>query len=101
MANMKKIEALRNETFFVARFVPCHHDYGSINDYSITGNRFEVAIKDHSRNGVDYILKADIEKVPKKYNNLSLNTMKLYYKQTKKMKEVRNFNRPKSVFGPF
>jgi hypothetical protein len=73
-------EALRSETFFVARFVPCHHDYGSINDYSITGNRFEVAIKDHDRNGVDYLLKADVEKIPKKYKNLSLNTMKLYYK---------------------
>lgn len=76
--NMKSLIArtIPKETFFCSFFMPCHH---------AATDGFRVAVKTQEIAGIDYFVKNEIPKIPKMYKHLSINTRRIYYKQTKKI----------------
>lgn len=87
------MEAIQKETFFASAFLPCHHDLAK------AGTRIE-AIVAHPNipNKFDYLV---LPEIPKQPNNkhLSINTMRVSFKQIKKVKMIRTFSHNSSVFS--
>jgi len=74
------MEQIARETFFAACFLPCHYDMAS------QGLSLEVIVQHPSiQDKIDYLVK---NAIPQTLGNkhLSVNRMKISYKQLKKVK---------------
>ena len=94
--DMMKLEAISKETFLACAYLPCHYDPN--NTQTVSGLKIEVMICHPKMMNVDLI---GIISIPKQPNNkhLSIHTMKIKYKQLKKVKQIRVFVFKKSVYA--
>merc|ERR1719329_1345080 len=97
----KMLQAMKEETYLCSKFMCCHYDFTNGTQYqSISGKKIEAVIKHNDVQGVDYFTVHQIPKT-KLNKHLSINLRQVYYKKIKKVKQIRNFFRPKSVFAEF
>ena len=85
-----KLDAMANDTFFAVTYLDSH--YGPKN------KKHEIIVQ---HPGLDFVDFRHIYHVPKTPHNkhLSINTMPTSYKQIKKVKHIRVFNKSDSVFA--
>jgi hypothetical protein len=79
-----------------AAFIPCHHDHTK--KQRVSGHKVEVVVRHPVLSHVDVLCLSEIPKI-KARKHLSLHTMKTSYKPIKKVKQIRQFVRAKSVFA--
>ena len=74
-----RVEAMAKETFLACCFLPCHHDYSKV------GKKVEVMIQHPDfPDKVDFMVENEI-KPTSENKHLSINTMRISYKQIKKV----------------
>ena len=96
-AELKMIEKIGEETFVAATFLPC--DHSAMRSISISGNQVEMIIKHPDQIGVNYLCIPEIERTPLNQHVSTGKSAGIYFKQIKKMKQIRKFHRPSSVFA--
>ena len=92
-------ERIGQETFMAATYLPCDHQFKA--DGQLAERKLEVVVKHPKYEGVNYLYVADISKNTEIKNRFANGQRQVYYKQIKKVKEVRHFSRPNSVFREF
>ena len=94
--DIQRLEAIASETFLASIFLPCHHDLEK--KVTASGLRAEVVVAHPNWAHVDLLC---IPEIPKLANNkhLSLQNMKIAYKDIKKVKQIRQFSFPDSIFA--
>ena len=97
-AELKLQEKIGEETFVVATFLPCQQH--AMRTASVSGNQVEAVIKHPGQIGVNYLGIPDIRRTPMN-KHLSASKGSVHYKQIKKIKQIRKFWRPNSVFAGF
>lgn len=95
IVDLKRAQAIARETFLAGYYLPCHHDLRKSS--LVSGNKAEILIGHPDISHVDFLCIADIPKLPTN-KHLSINTMKVSYKQVKKVMTIRQFAKPASVF---
>lgn len=94
--DIKRIQEIVKDTYFVSCFLPCHHDL--VQNPTVTGRKAEVLVAHPYLQYVEYITLDDIPKTPLN-KHLNIRTMKIAFKRVMKMKQIRNFSKPNSVFA--
>ena len=91
MRQINTLEGISKDTFFAAAYLPCHYDSAKKPEVVVT----HPAIHDRM-----FYQSFRIPKTPGN-KHLSINSMRVSYKQIKKVKQIRHFDRPTSVFHEF
>ena len=93
--DIRRIVEQGQDTFCASVFLPCHHALNKSENAS--GHSVEIVVAHPQMDNIDFLVIADIPKLPE-YKHLGLRQMKVHFKKVKKVKLVRNFHRPSSVF---
>ena len=91
-------EKIGSETFMAAAYVPCRH--ANMEDKPVSNNQMEIVIKHPDEIGVNYLCVSELKRTTLN-KHLSAHKAPIYHKQVKKVKVIRHFHRPTSVFAEF
>ena len=91
--DMKRLDAVRQETFLASTYLPCWHDSSA--PATASGLEAEIIVCHPEMQNVDLL---GIPKVPNR-KHLSIHKMKVKYKSLKKVRQVRIFAFDQSVFA--